>query len=158
MKHRAPWFCVLWAVSVEAFAIGEELDGTYYFRRLTPPPIVSIRVTHPVRRADTAPPEESCKDFKITSRDVRRFFKYAKAVNRSDYREYYLQTGCYGEGIVTYANGMRAEWEIESGGRGVVMPTNGKNKNVLYYLYCDDECDGLGFSSISGGERPRRSR
>ena len=103
-----------------------------------------VAVTDPMRRAETALPEETCEDFNITSRDVRHFFRYAQAVNRSDYREYYLQTGCYGKGVVTYANGMRAEWLIESGGRGFLVPVNGKNKGVFYYLYCDDECENLG--------------
>jgi len=145
MKHRAFCSFVLLAVSTQAFAIrGEPFDGVYYFRRLAPPPIISIAVTDPMRRAETALPEETCEDFNITSRDVRHFFRYAQAVNRSDYREYYLQTGCYGKGVVTYANGMRAEWLIESGGRGFLVPVNGKNKGVFYYLYCDDECENLG--------------
>lgn len=144
MKYHTFWFCALSAASTQALAIGEELDGAYYFRRLTPPPIVSITVTNPIRRAETLPPEVTCEGFKITPRDARRFFKKAKAVNRSDYRGYYPETGCYGLGVVTYANGMRAEWAIESGGRGFLVPVNGRNKGVFYYLYCDDECENLG--------------
>ncbi|MDA7417970.1 hypothetical protein PGB34_16525 [Xenophilus arseniciresistens] len=144
MKHHAALLLSLLALSSQALAAGEEDDDAYYLRRLTPPPITSIKVTHPIRRDETALYDETCEDFKITARDARRFFRHAQAVSRRDYNVYYPESGCYGKGATTYTNGMRTEWHIESNGRGIVVPTNGKNKGVAYYLYCGAECETLG--------------
>lgn len=52
-------------------------------------------------------------------------------------------TECRAEGYVTYANGMRAQWSIEIGGRGALTPLNGRRKGVTYFLSCD-ACAGTG--------------
>jgi|GEM_PF-1475879 len=119
-----------------------EPQPDYVVRRLTPPPIVQVTVDVPSERADLGQ-NTDCSTFFLRPRHVRFFFRHAQAVSKRDYNQYYDWTECRASGTLKYANGMRAEWTIEIGGRGILMPTNGRRKDVLYYLNCE-ACAGFG--------------
>lgn len=124
-----------------ANAISEQTEPDYILRRLTPPAIVSIAVDTPSERADFGQGTDCT--FSIRPHHVRFFLKHAQAVSERAYNIYYPWTECKASGRIRFANGMRANWHVEVGGRGMLMPTNGRRKNVLYFLYCE-ACSGFG--------------
>ena len=113
----------------------------HVLRRLTPPAVTAIaigaRTFNPDREPDT-----DCSKFSLTPAQARFFLRHAEAISKRAHDHDHPWTTCRIDGTVKYINGMRAEWSIDAAGRGILMPTNGKRKNVLYFLYCEDCLDG----------------
>jgi len=137
------WATLALCTLMTSNANAEEPEPDYILRRLTPPRVVNITVEVPSARADFGQ-NTDCSTFALKPHHVRRFLKQAQVVSKRDYNNYHPWAECYAEGTVTYANGMRAEWAIESAGRGVLVPTNGRRKGVFYFLYCET-CESMGW-------------
>ena len=116
-------------------------EDDHVLRRLTPPSITSMvigaRSSNPDREPDT-----DCSKFAVTPAQARFFLRHAQAISKRAHDHDHPWTTCRIDGTVKYANGMRAEWSIDAGGRGILMPINGKRKHVVYFLYCE-ACLGI---------------
>lgn len=83
---------------------------------------------------------EDCKNFKLSERDVRDFFRRAKQIDHETYDASYLPSRCYATGEIVFANGDRGIWRIDFERRGVLKRSDGRK----LYFFCS-KCRSTAF-------------
>ncbi len=70
--------------------------------------------------------EESCKDFKLTEREVSTFFENARRASPSEYLHELKASSCYINGTLIAEDGTEGTWKIDRSKRGFVMLADGE--------------------------------
>ena len=136
--RRGASLLVLAALSASAHADDDE-PARYRLTAVTKVVITTASAKIDMGAQATAPvPEEDCRDFAITPKMVKEFFRHARSVSYRVYTHELEWSTCYAEGEVTFANKDVGAWTISRFGKGSLQVRSAKagkpEQSVL--LYC----------------------
>lgn len=120
-------------------ATGKKLDD---FR----PVIKSLEFTfNPIDQSEDSDPER-CAGFVLTEKEVRDFFKGARASSSREYMHVFDMFPCHVQGRMVLEDGREGEWDIGSNASGEMSFLNGRDRapmSELLFFYCADAaiCD-----------------
>jgi len=74
----------------------------------------------------------SCDDFRVSQRDIEKFFKLTHAISQQDYLHAIDWVPCWASGNIHFADNTTAQWDIMMSGAGVVTFADGTQR----FLFC----------------------
>ena len=97
------------------------------------PPVTAVTI----RNSGTTSPAssesaEQCKNFKLSSQEIREYIGKAAGVSEHDYFHMLDWSPCSTSGDVTFKNGVTGVWMIQQYRAGTLKLSNGRT----IYLYC----------------------
>ena len=113
-------------------------DGSEFEPPLCPPglpPIASVRIERQGVAIWTEPDGASCRQFRLSERQVRRFFRDARQAEAEAVHHTLPESPCSALGQVVFANGSVGSWRLDRYGLGWLDRPDGR-KMVLYCREC----------------------
>jgi hypothetical protein len=137
---RAPWLGYVIALWCALLAGASCADGLYEpaSKPFVLPATRAITITEQGQESQKSDFEEKgCAHFRLTTKQVRSFFRKARTISENDFVHTIDWSPCAVSGTLRFTDGKTADWFITKAGGGKLAISDKRE----FYLYCK-QCGG----------------